>query len=899
MKRLHLANIANMAYNYSDILRQFNCESDVLCYDLEHWLSDPSSNIDFHSYPAWYHKVKTLDYLQKLKPEQAVLSQDWLEALQRYSTRLTEVSIDEVNAYKGYVDAFQSDYFQNYDVIYGYAYGAIPPLLYAERKYIPVDLGGLRGLASRTDSFSRMLSCSLKAAPHIIVTNPDVIDDCKALGLDRYTFVPHPIDEALWVPASNAEQRKHALRDAQDADFVILAPARHDWAVKGTDEIIRGVTQFARSVDDKVKCIFIEWGEGVEQSKKLIASLGADSIFAWIGMQSESQLRDFYSAADALIDQVGEARTFGLTTPKAMSAGIPVLTKFDPAMHRWCYSEMPPLLAINNAEDISRHLRQLACVAGHRQEVVRSQRQWIDSHHSKKVIAEKFFDAESKLLSDDACRVYYSLNQKKNEIVYEKNYSGIYDAKYHAAIAYQQMDQRLVDWMKRHLDVNAQLKILDLGCGPGSMIPYLRQFKRAKIYGVDISPAFIEMAKERYQGVDFRVGDAEVLPYPSDMFDVVLCSGMLHHIPDLHQVFVEVRRVLKPGGLIFAREPNEDNFAVRYPQFSFAHLVLKHLIHVSGRKQAIIEPEEHEFHIDFDYGSFVETLAQDFSVIDIEFGQRVSYFYDMLFDGRVAENLETLEAQLEAAPGLNVLVACRAGDHAGEVAPCVTQDIERYSTVAPVPGEHIEAIIELALKVLPTEERYVSQVFELAGDPQRLEKDIKKFGFCGIVRVDQHGLLVDAKAPCFQRVSNLFGRSIFDWNVKDYEGRRLFDSGLVLVDSSAALVGDLARAISMYRDYSLIVMKFPVKFRVSGVAGPEELALLSHTYVLSQYQDDLHVWYVASPKLFTVENLKRALLACGGEDVREVVEQGLQPLATSYVVDFSERNLYKVLGVAE
>lgn len=102
MKRLHIANVANLAYGYADILRSGGHHSDVLCYDLDHWLSDPSSMLGFKEYPSWFHKVKTLDLLGR-----SAASDDWLATLQRYSYRFEEVSFEELACYRGYLDALQ------------------------------------------------------------------------------------------------------------------------------------------------------------------------------------------------------------------------------------------------------------------------------------------------------------------------------------------------------------------------------------------------------------------------------------------------------------------------------------------------------------------------------------------------------------------------------------------------------------------------------------------------------------------------------------------------------------------------------------------------------------------------------------------------------------------------
>ena len=52
----------------------------------------------------------------------------------------------------------------------------------------------------------------------------------------------------------------------------------------------------------------------------------------------------------------------------------------------------------------------------------------------------------------------------------------------------------------------------------------------------------------------FRVGDVTDLPFDDDSFDVAHCHAVLMHVPDTPAVLAEVRRVLKPGGIIASRE---------------------------------------------------------------------------------------------------------------------------------------------------------------------------------------------------------------------------------------------------------------------------------------------------------------------------------------------------------
>ena len=98
---------------------------------------------------------------------------------------------------------------------------------------------------------------------------------------------------------------------------------------------------------------------------------------------------------------------------------------------------------------------------------------------------------------------------------------------------------------------------LDLGCGLGEQS--LTAAKAGlKVYAIDISPESVDETKDLLQRNGFndfeaQVMDAEHLTFEDNKFDLIVCSGVLHHM-DVKAVFPELARVLKPDGKIIALE---------------------------------------------------------------------------------------------------------------------------------------------------------------------------------------------------------------------------------------------------------------------------------------------------------------------------------------------------------
>jgi SAM-dependent methyltransferase len=93
--------------------------------------------------------------------------------------------------------------------------------------------------------------------------------------------------------------------------------------------------------------------------------------------------------------------------------------------------------------------------------------------------------------------------------------------------------------------------VADVGCGPGRVTALLSSLG-VDAFGVDLSPAMIEMARRDYPELRFKVGSMLELDIPAGSLGGVLAWYSTIHVPDdrLPDAFAEFRRVLVPGGYL-------------------------------------------------------------------------------------------------------------------------------------------------------------------------------------------------------------------------------------------------------------------------------------------------------------------------------------------------------------
>jgi len=117
----------------------------------------------------------------------------------------------------------------------------------------------------------------------------------------------------------------------------------------------------------------------------------------------------------------------------------------------------------------------------------------------------------------------------------------------------------------RRLHLRPGQRVLDLGCGEGRHA--ITAWLEAPVQVVGLDPGAADLATAAGRATEFEApagGDRTLgwvrgsglnLPFADATFDCVICAEVLEHIPDYHAVLEEIRRVLKPGGVLAVSVP--------------------------------------------------------------------------------------------------------------------------------------------------------------------------------------------------------------------------------------------------------------------------------------------------------------------------------------------------------
>ena len=118
----------------------------------------------------------------------------------------------------------------------------------------------------------------------------------------------------------------------------------------------------------------------------------------------------------------------------------------------------------------------------------------------------------------------------------------------------------LIDLIADHSGDPKKVSVLDVGCGVGNYHKLIVD-RVGMVTGVDVSESCIEVAKKHNPQVNYQAYEGERLPFPDATFDVAFTVCVMHHVPPAQWPLftTEMKRVLKPGGMVAVFEHNPRN----------------------------------------------------------------------------------------------------------------------------------------------------------------------------------------------------------------------------------------------------------------------------------------------------------------------------------------------------
>jgi len=162
--------------------------------------------------------------------------------------------------------------------------------------------------------------------------------------------------------------------------------------------------------------------------------------------------------------------------------------------------------------------------------------------HPCKFVVRRFSNMDERIKTEKLVE-HHNLIQKEFTMQAEK-YAKMYDSGI----------QQTLGWIKRNLDLNHNMEVLDVATGTGAMsrliAPHVKTVK-----GLDLTSEMLRQAKkaaetENIKNLELVVGNAEQLPFKDNTFDLVCSRFALHHWKEAPTIVKEMARVCKPGGVV-------------------------------------------------------------------------------------------------------------------------------------------------------------------------------------------------------------------------------------------------------------------------------------------------------------------------------------------------------------
>ena len=429
-KILHFGNIANNAYLNSKFLRKKGYLSDVISINYKHIMGQPewedgevlNYQDDFNpnfiisnkfQKPSWFYDGKIDEILNKFKNKKKILTSFSIKNFfidkffKHYKTFLLFFLIFKtiyffftlncpktfknfLNLHKYHFDSMLLKIvFEYYDNVIFYGGSSLYGYL-SNIPYYCYEHGTIRDFPYQNNLFGRLVYQSYKNCKHLFITNCDAIKDARKIGIENFSFMPHPINED--IPTQIEKKNMNAILEIlkNKSCITIFHPPRQHWSKeKRNPNLDKGNDIFwdalKKLLDEGVDfyCIAIQWGDSMVQTNNLIDKHGIREKVKFIKPLCHYDFIRVLNCVDCVADQFFLG-AFGSLAPKALMHNKPVLINYNYNFHDWVFDNHPPFINCKNSFDIYQNILNFDKNAKF------NSVDWYQKNHSSDVIINKF-----------------------------------------------------------------------------------------------------------------------------------------------------------------------------------------------------------------------------------------------------------------------------------------------------------------------------------------------------------------------------------------------------------------------------------------------------------------------------------------------------------------------------
>ncbi len=126
-------------------------------------------------------------------------------------------------------------------------------------------------------------------------------------------------------------------------------------------------------------------------------------------------------------------------------------------------------------------------------------------------------------------------------------------------------------------------RYLDVGCGKGTFLYTMKRINPSGEYYC-VKPGNFDEEDTKAHGLNVMRKTLEDAHYPDDYFDVITLNHVFEHVPNPSETMKELKRILKPGGILIIAVPNLNSLAYKiFGKFFYQLDVPRHLFHYSDK----------------------------------------------------------------------------------------------------------------------------------------------------------------------------------------------------------------------------------------------------------------------------------------------------------------------------